>query len=152
MTLGDNLGLFDRSLDGLRQEVRNANYPNSESETKAITALEQTIDAKVRQHEEHLVHTAEATYASGDRVLAQADEMLTQMSTLGTEIERAGSRPSAALAARYETIRKHMSMRIAELERVERDAEFHAAKVLDPYGSLQNLRRKYPQVVMGRSI
>lgn len=152
MTLADNFGLFDRSLDGIRKEARRATYPNSEAETKAVTALEQRIAAKVRDHESNLVAIADAVFSSGDRALAQADDLLTEMSDLGTDIERAGSRPSTALAARYESARKRMALRIAEPEKLERESEFHANQVSDPYGSLQNLRRKYPQVVMGRLI
>ena len=144
--------MINPTLDSVRQAARSASYPNSEVETKAVTALEQEIGARVRVHEEGLRATAEAVYASGDRPLAQADELLGEMSDLLSDIERAGARPGYVLAARYETARKNMALRIAALEKVERDAEFHAAKVLDPYGSLQNLRQKYPQIVLGRSV
>lgn len=144
---------FDsRSLDGLRLEVRNANYPNTDSETKAVTDREHEVRQMVATHEDDLVLTAEAVYAGGDSVIAKADELLTEMSDLRTDIERAGTSTGAEHAARFESIRHRMETRIAELAKVEREAEFHAAKVADPYGSLTNLRRKYPQIVAGRRL
>ena len=144
--------LIGNSLDSLRLEVRNANYPNTEAETKAVTDREHEIRQMVATHEDHLVMTAEAVYASGDPVIAHADELLTDMSELRTDIERAGTSTGPEHAARFESIRQRMTSRIAELAKVEREAEFHAAKVADPYGSLQNIRRKYPQIVAGRHL
>lgn len=141
-----------RSLDDIRLEARNATYPNTAAEVKAVTELEQEIDAKVREHEAQLVNVAEAAYASGERVMQDSDALRDDMNTLLTDLERAGAHPTAGLAARYETLRKRMESRIAELHRVEADAAFHAAKVTDPYGSLQELRRKYPQIVAGRRL
>ena len=144
--------LTGTSLDSLRLEVRNSSYPNTEAEVKAVTDREHEIRQMVATHEDDLVLTAEAVYASGDPVIAHADELLTEMSDLRTDIERAGTSTGPEHAARFESIRHRMETRIEQLYRIEREAEFHAAKVADPYGSLDNIRRKYPQIVAGRRL
>ena len=144
--------LIGNSLDSLRLEVRNANYPNTEAETKAVTDREHEIRQMVATHENDLVLTAEAVYASGDPVIANADTLLSEMSDLRTDIERAGASTGPEHAARFESIRHRMTSRINELAKVESDATFHAGKVADPYGSLSRLRQKYPAIVAGRRL
>lgn len=142
--------LANPTLDRLRIAAREATYPNSTVETKTVEDLERSITEKVRQHENDLVTTATFVHDGGERVLAVTDELLGEMSDLLSDVERSGA--DASLAARYQNLRGRMTQRIAELERVEREAEFHANKVLDPYGSLEKLRQKYPQIVQGRSV
>lgn len=144
--------LIGNSLDSLRLEVRNANYPNTEAEVKAVTDREHEIRKMVELHEDGLVQTAEEVHRSSDPVIDSANVLLTEMSNLRTDIERAGTSTGPEHAARFESIRFRMASRINELARVEHEAEFHAAKVADPYGSLQNIRRKYPQIVAGRRL
>lgn len=151
MAFGDK-DLVNVTFDSMRQSARTAAYPNTEVETKTVTELEQRIGDKVRLHEADLVAIAMDVHTAGDRVLAQTDELLAEMSTLLNEVERSGAQPSTALAARYQAARNSMTARINELTLIEREAEFHAAKVLDAYGSLQKLRSKYPQIVMGRAV
>jgi hypothetical protein len=148
--------LIGNSLDSLRLDVRNANYPATtqglDAQQVAIDNREHEVLQLVRTHEDDLVATAEEVHRSGDPVLTQADELLTEMSDLRTDIERAGTSTGAEHAARFESIRHRMQSRINELAGVEREAEFQAAKVADPYGSLDNIRRKYPQIVAGRRL
>jgi hypothetical protein len=142
--------LTGNSLDSLRMEVRNASYPNTEAETKAVTDREHEIRQMVQGHEDDLVVTAEEVYRATEPVVASAEGLLVEMSDLRTDLERAGTGIGPEHAARFESIRLRMLGRINELAKVERETTFHAAKVADPYGSLSELRRKYPQVVAGR--
>ncbi|MDJ0335350.1 hypothetical protein QMG83_08955 [Salinibacterium sp. G-O1] len=144
--------LTGTSLDSLRLEARNASYPNTEAEMTAVTNREHEIRQLVAMHEDGLVESAEAVHRSGEPLLAKADELLTEMSGLRTDIERAGTSTGPEHAARFESIRHRMQTRINELAKVESDAQYHAGKVSDPYGSLDNIRRKYPAIVAGRRI
>lgn len=142
---------FDpRSLDGIRLAARQATYPNTEAETKAVTEVEQQIDHMVREHENNLVGMADAVLAEGNSVLESADNLRTELRDLYTDLERAGADAGVDLAKRYQSISGRLRMRIEKLRRVQRDAEFQADKVADPYGSLDYIRRKYPQIVAGR--
>ncbi len=151
MTLGDNI-LVNQTLDAMRQAARSQAYPNSEVETSTVQTLEQQVARKVGEHESDLVITATTVLSAGEHALVESDALLADMSGLLNEVERAGANVSGGLAARYQSLRHGMELRIKELAKIERDAEFHAEKVLDPYGSLQRLRQKYPQIVMGRSL
>ena len=139
-----------RSLDGIRLAARQASYPNTEAEIKAVTEIDQQVDIMVRAHETNLVGVAAEVLAEGDNALAAADELRGELRDLYTDLERAGVHAGPALAKRYQSISGRLRMRIEKLGRVQRDAEFHANKISDPYGSLDYIRRKYPQVVAGR--
>lgn len=141
-----------RSLDDMRLEARNGSYPNTATEIEAVTNVEHEVRKMVEVHEDHLVNVAHAVLGSGERVMDESDALLREMWDLNTDIERAGPRPGTDLATRYERIRKRMELLLGDLAKIERDASFQAAKVADPYGSLQDLRRRYPQIVAGRRL
>jgi len=148
--------LTGTSLDALRLDVRNANFPATTqglaAQQAAINNREHEIRQLVETHEDDLVLSAEHAFNAGDAVLANADELLTAMSDLRTDIERAGTSTGAEHAARFESIRLRMESQINKLANIERDAEWHAAKVAAPYESLDRIRTKYPAIVAGRRL
>lgn len=147
----DNL-FADRSLNTMRQSARQATYPNTEAETKAVTDLENQIAGMVADHEQQLVNIAEATYGESTGALTAGDSLFTELGALQTDIERAGAHVGADLAKRYEGISKRLVITVARLRNVQARLEFQADKVADPYGSLDNLRQKYPAVIAGRRL
>ncbi|MCP1430436.1 hypothetical protein J3D45_002934 [Microbacterium foliorum] len=142
---------FDpRSLDGIRLAARQAEYPNTEAEHKAVTEIDQKVEEMVRGHEESLLSAANAVLSEGDNALQAADELRGELRNLYTDLERAGLHAGPDLAKHYQSISGRLRNRIERLRRVQRNAEFQANKIVDPYGSLDYIRRKYPQVVAGR--
>lgn len=142
--------LDPRSLDDIRLATRQATYPNTEAEHEAVAAIDQQVEAMVRGHEDSLLTAANAVMSEGDGALQAADALRGELRELYTDLERAGAGAGPDLAKRYQSISGRLRNRIEQLRRVQRNAEFQANKIVDPYGSLDNIRRKYPQIVAGR--
>lgn len=126
----------------LRMLARTQDYANSSLEAETIRLVDQLVFDRVRTFEQATVDaandfreavTADMT-AAKDIGTALADEVRTALDQ--------GADP-AAVAKRFEQLRRAAETALASLERAEREAEWHASKVADPYATYSALMSRY---------
>ncbi|OJX70290.1 MAG: hypothetical protein BGO95_11680 [Micrococcales bacterium 73-13] len=132
-------------LHNARLAARLAEYPNSTTEAEAVKRVDEAVFDKVRTLESGMVRQATEWIADAD-LDAQAADALTD--ALRDNVRRAADRSTAVvdrdLAQRYERLKRDAERALAAVERAEREAAFHAAKLRDPYKATVELFKKFP--------
>ncbi|MBF4512275.1 hypothetical protein ITJ66_07205 [Plantibacter sp. VKM Ac-2885] len=131
----------------LRISIREAAYPNTQSEKDAVTAVDRAVFDKVRVYEDHIVAAAEAFLDEQSVHLMAAEEICEQLPEQVTyALDKRGATADAATAGRLKDLRSAAYSAIDALRRSEREAAWHQAKAEDPYGSYVDMTRKYPML------
>ncbi len=151
MAIMDNAGIFNRSLDELRMEPRNAKHENSTAEDTAINDRDHAVRQMVERHEDHLIAQAEHAVTTGSAAIERAHETLRDLERLEADL-RNGAHPNRDIADRFETLRRRAERELRAVAASERTAASIGTRLDDPYGSLDRLRKKYPAVIAGREL
>jgi hypothetical protein len=138
--------------DVARMAARLAEYRNSTEEADTIRAVDRAVFDKVAQHEQALVANVRAfqeTFAvdeaaAKDLTVAFEEEIRDQLDT------REGAMPE--LLERYAELRSMATRAIEALKRADREAEWHLAKLADPYADYAAVVSKYPSLRSGHAL
>lgn len=132
----------------LRELVREQTYPNSNVEAETIAEVDRIVFDRVRTYESQIVENAEKFLQEKALDLQAADEIAVALEEeIRLELAR-GGQPTAELAKRYKVLRRNAEFAIAELERADSEAEWYAARALDPYSSWVLLMKRWPLLRM----
>lgn len=126
----------------LRVMARTQDYANSTLEAETIAAVDKAVFDRVRTWEQATVQAADEFAESVSVDLTAAKEIGAALAGEVRDVLASGADP-VAVAKRFEELRRNAETALAALERAEREAEWHAEKVDDPYASYSALMSKF---------
>ncbi|MBG6238205.1 hypothetical protein IWX78_001160 [Mycetocola sp. CAN_C7] len=141
MSNQSNVGM---TIDDMRAAARTLAYPNTETERANIKRIDEEIFEKVRVLEngilanatEFITNSAVDLTAASEFTDAILEDVVYALDTSNPDVD--------AIAGRYEQLRGQAERVAKTLERLDREAAWHAQRVEDPYGSYVSLVSKYP--------
>jgi hypothetical protein len=130
-------------LEAIRLAARTANYPNTETERANIARVDGEVFDRVRTHERHLLENANAFMHENTAELQAAASFSNALDEDVIYALDSRDADAGAIADRFEKLRSGIMLSISTLERLAQQADWHAAKVDDPYGNYLALVSKY---------
>jgi hypothetical protein len=136
----------------LRILAREQSYANSTSEQETVRAVDKAVFDSVRTFEEGVSAAAAEFMAAREIDLAAADELVIALRNEVKYPLMEGAGPSRDLAKRYEDLRREAEHALDELERAEREVEWHIDRNGNVYDAYVELMTKWPMIRPGLAI
>jgi hypothetical protein len=129
--------------DQIRLAARIAKYSNSVEERTNVARVDGEVFDRVRVFEQQVASNARDFISDSQLELNAADELETAIRREVRYALNEGAKPDA-VAYRHTTLVASAKVAIESLERAERESEWHAARLADPYAFYSTLVSKYP--------
>ena len=132
----------------LREAVRAASYPNSETERKAIATADKAADEVVHRHTMLLREESNERMEHGAALLRVADELnSTMIHDVRAHLDSGGN--PKELAATYERVEHGVKDMIASLRHEADKAELLADRLDSPEDDYERLLTRFPALRQG---
>ena len=132
-------------LHEFRLEARSTVYPNRAAEDAAVAAADEYSFDRVRNFERSLKLTAEGHIARQEDVVADATAVTTELrDELCFPLASGTLDADQPTIERYQKALSKATSTVARLREAAKQAEFHAARCDDPYGTYNQTLRAYP--------
>ncbi|WP_405216005.1 hypothetical protein [Agrococcus sp. Ld7] len=123
--------------------AREQQYGNSSVEVETVKQIDALVFDKVRTYEAAIVESAADFAANAGDDMTAAKEIGFALAEEVRQPLDGGADPNA-VAKRFEALRRDAETALGALERAEREAEWHAEKLADPYTGYSTLMQRYP--------
>ena len=127
-----------------RLAARTAHYPNTLVEKETIAQVDSEVFSRVAVYEEQIAAAADKHMQDAKIDVTASEQVIEQLHADIVSVLRDGGSVSGEVAVRYQQLRALAERAISELERAATDAEWHRARVADPYQSYVAIVRKWP--------
>lgn len=130
----------------LRILAREQGYANSNVERETIAAVDRAVFNSVREFERGVSGAADEFMAAREVDLTAASEIIESFRTEVKYQLMDGAEPTPDLAQFYEDLRRSAEYALSELERAEREVQWHIDRNGNVYESYCDLLTKWPMI------
>lgn len=129
--------------DTLRLQARAASYPNRQAEDSAILAVDNALFQKCAEYERSILDMSRKAQEGHRQLLDEVVDAQEQVQDFRKRVESGELAPNAATAKQWERLRNRASHVQTKLAAAERESEYQAEKLADPWASWTNLLDRF---------